>query len=142
MRALFDVNVLVAMFDAQHLHHTRALHWWSQNRTHGWSTCPLTQNGFLRVVSQPSYPFPVSIADAFENLRSNTQTDEHAFWPDDVSLLDERAINREHLLGPKQLTDVYLLALAVRHGGRLATFDRGIPVAAIRKAESRHLVVI
>lgn len=142
MRALFDVNVLVAMFDPQHLHHARALHWWSQNCAHGWSSCPLTQNGFLRVVSQPKYSFPISIADAFENLRSNTQTEEHVFWPDDVSLLDERMINREHVLGSKQLTDVYLLALAVKHGGRLVTFDRGITVAAIRKAEQRHLVVL
>jgi uncharacterized protein len=142
VRALFDVNVLVAMFDAQHLHHTRALHWWSQNRAYGWASCPLTQNGFLRVVSRPSYPFPVSIVDAFENLRRNTQTGEHAFWPDDISLLDERAVPREHVLGPKQLTDVYLLALAVKHGGRLATFDRGVAIAAIRKAEPRHLVVL
>ena len=112
------------------------------NRAHGWSSSPLTQNGFLRIVSQPSYSFPTSIADAFENLRRNTQTDEHAFWPDDVSLLDERVISREHVLGPKQLTDVYLLALAVKHGGRLVTFDRGVPVAAILKAEPRHLVVI
>jgi toxin-antitoxin system PIN domain toxin len=142
MRALFDVNVLVAMFDAQHLHHTRVLHWWLQNRAHGWASCPLTQNGFLRVISQPSYAFPVSIADAFEYLRRNVQTDEHAFWPDDVSLLDERTVSREHVLGPKQLIDVYLLALAVKHGGRLATFDRGVAIAAIRKAEPRHLVVL
>jgi toxin-antitoxin system PIN domain toxin len=142
MRALFDVNVLVAVLDAQHLHHARATHWWAQNRAHGWSSCPLTQNGFLRVVTQPRYASAISLGDAFAHLRSNTQLDEHVFWPDDLSLLDEQLINRSHVLGPKQLTDVYLLALAVKHGGRLATFDRGIPIAAVRKAEPHHLVVI
>jgi uncharacterized protein len=142
LRALFDINVLVAALDAQHIHHARATHWWTQNRVHGWSSCPLTQNGFLRIVSQPRYSYPISLGDAFEHLRRNTQSNEHAFWTDEVSLLDEQVINRDHILGPKQLTDVYLLALAVKRGGRLATFDRGIPIAAVRKAEPRHLVVL
>jgi uncharacterized protein len=142
IRALFDLNALIALLDSQHIHHERAMRWWAQNRIDGWASCPLTQNGFVRVVSQPSYSFPISIGDAFEHLRRNTETDDHAFWPDDVSLLDERVIDRSHVLGPKQLTDIYLLALAVKHGGRLVTFDRAISNAAVRGAERRHVVVI
>jgi toxin-antitoxin system PIN domain toxin len=142
MRALFDLSVLIAMWDAEHIHNARALQWWSQNRTSGWASCPLTQNGFVRVVSQPSYSFPISIGEAFDHLHRNTQTDEHVFWPDDISLLDERLIDRSHVLGPRQLTDIYLLALAVKQGGRLVTLDRAIPIAAVRRAEARHLVVI
>ena len=96
----------------------------------------------MRVVSQASYLAPISIADAFEHLRENTQTDDHDFWPDDVSLLDEQLIVRERILGPKQLTDIYLLALAVKHGGRLVTFDQAIPIATVRGAKAHHVVVI
>jgi uncharacterized protein len=142
VRALFDLNALIALLDSQHLHHARAMQWWAQYRVHGWASCPLTQNGFVRVVSQPSYSFPISIGDAFEHLHRNTKRDNHAFWPDDVSLLDEQMIDREHVLGPKQLTDIYLLALAVKHGGRLVTFDRAIPISAVRGAKPHHLVVI
>jgi toxin-antitoxin system PIN domain toxin len=142
VRALFDLSVLIAIMDAEHMHHMRALQWWSQNRTTGWASCPLTQNGFVRVTSQSSYSFPISIGQAFQNLYEATMTDEHVFWPDDISLLDESLIDRNHVLGPKQLTDIYLLALAVKHGGRLVTFDRAIPIAAVRGAGAHHLVVI
>jgi toxin-antitoxin system PIN domain toxin len=142
VRALFDLNALIAFLDAGHLHKPRIHQWWLQNRTYGWATCPLTQNGFIRVTSQPSYASPISIGRAFDHLWRNTETEAHAFWPDDISLLDEQLIDRSRVLGPRQLTDIYLLALAVKHGGRLVTFDRAIPIAAVRGAQARHLVVI
>jgi hypothetical protein len=71
-----------------------------------------------------------------------TSADDHAFWFDDISLTDMQLFDRDHILGPKQLTDIYLLALAVRNGGRLATFDPAIPLAAVRGAEPRHVAVI
>jgi predicted nucleic acid-binding protein len=94
------------------------------------------------VISQPSYSSPIPIGRAFDHRRRNTETEGHAFWPDDISLLDERLIERTRVLGPKQLTDIYLLALAVKHGGRLVTFDHAIPMAAVRGARPEHLVVI
>ena len=66
----------------------------------------------------------------------------HEFWPDDLSLIDGSHIDRRHVLGPKQLTDIYLLALAVKNGGRLVTFDRSIALAAVRRATPDHLVVL
>jgi uncharacterized protein len=142
VRALLDLNALIAFLDAEHLHKPRIHRWWLQNRTYGWATCPLTQNGFVRVISQPSYSSPISIGRAFDHLRRNTETDDHVFWPDDISLLDEQLIDCFRILGPKQLTDIYLLALAVKHGGRLVTFDRAIPTAAVRGAKADHVVVL
>jgi toxin-antitoxin system PIN domain toxin len=142
VRALYDLNALIAFLDADHLHKPRIHQWWWQNRHHGWATCPLTQNGFVRVISQQSYSSPIPIGRAFDHLRRNTETEGHAFWPDDISLLDERLIERSRVLGPKQITDIYLLALAVKHEGRLVTFDRAIPMAAVRGARPEHLVVV
>jgi uncharacterized protein len=142
VRALFDVNALIALLDEQHLHSGRAHSWWLQNQGNGWASCPLTQNGFVRVIAQPTYPSPISIGQAFSLLRRNTETAGHAFWPDDISLFDDQLVDRSRVLGPKQVTDVYLLALAVKHGGRLVTFDRAIPRDSVRGASAHHLVTL
>lgn len=142
MRALFDVNLLIATFDEEHVLHERAQQWWAANRAQGWASCPLTQNGFVRIVSQPNYANPISVEAALELFGEQIAGTDHAFWPDDVSLIDSRCFDGARILGPKQLTDVYLLALAVKNGGRLATLDHAIPLAAVRGAEPRHVVVI
>ena len=142
MRALLDVNVLVSLFDADHALHAEALKWFDQHGEEGWASCPITQNGCIRVMSQPAYPNSVPVTVMAERLRQAVSHDSHAFWPDSVSLLDEGAIDPTRVHGPRQLTDVYLLALAVANGGRLVTFDKGIPVAAVAKAQKKHLVVI
>jgi uncharacterized protein len=142
MRALFDVNVLIAMFDAQHAHHARAHQWWATNQTEGWASCPLTQNGFVRVTTHPSYPNRTAIRNAIELFERQILATDHAFWSDDISLLDPRLFDRERILGPKQLTDIYLLALAVRNGGRLVTFDRAVPTATVLGAAVESLVMI
>jgi uncharacterized protein len=142
VRALFDLNMLVALLDDQHVDNPRAHRWFAEYRAQGWASCPLTQNGFVRILSQPSYAFPIPIVEAIDHLLEATGSDDHVFWPDDISLLDEQLIDRSRILGPKQLTDIYLLALAVKHGGRLVTFDRAIPAAAVRGARPEHLVVI
>jgi toxin-antitoxin system PIN domain toxin len=142
VQALFDLSVLIALLDDEHVENARAHRWFSENQADGWATCPLTQNGFVRIVSQPRYSSPIPVTEAFEHLRKATEAKNHAFWPDDVSLLDKHLIDRSRILGPKQLTDIYLLALAVKHGGRLVTFDRAIPLGAVRSTEPHHLVVL
>ena len=142
MRSLFDVNFLVAMFDEEHVHHERAHQWWDANRADGWASCPLTQNGFVRVLSQATTRTNVSPATALDLLRTATGEESHAFWPDDISLLDTRRFSSTRILGPKQLTDIYLLGLAIKNGGRLTTFDRSISKSAVLGVEPRHLVVI
>jgi toxin-antitoxin system PIN domain toxin len=142
MRALFDVNMLLALFDAEHLHHTRAFAWWTANRESGWASCPLTQNGFLRVISGSGYTRPRGLADAMALLRGQIAQPGHEFWRDEVSIADPNIFDHSRILGPNQITDAYLLALAVKNGGRFATLDRGVPVRAVNGAEARHLAVI
>lgn len=142
MRTLFDVNLLVAMLDEDHVHHRRAQEWWSAHREGGWASCPLSQNGCMRVISQSAYPNPVSVAFAHDFLAQQIAATDHVFWPDGISLLDAQLFDRSRILGPRQLTDVYLLALAVRNGGRLATFDGAVPLNAVRGAEAHHLAIL
>jgi toxin-antitoxin system PIN domain toxin len=142
VRALLDVNVLLALFDPAHVHHPQSLRWWAENQTHGWASCPLTQNGFLRVLSSRGYLHARSMADALALLTAQIAQPGHVFWADDVSIMDLDTFERSRLLGPRQITDIYLLALAAKNGGRLVTLDRSIPLAAVRGAEAKHLVVI
>ena len=139
MRALLDVNVLIALLDAAHVRHAAARAWLEANIERGWASCPLTQNGCIRILSQPTYPGsqPPSLIAA--RLAEATGMRWHAFWADDLSLLDPGCVDWRHVLGSRQLTDVYLLALAVRRGGRLVTFDRAIPLAAVQNAGREHL---
>ena len=142
MRALLDVNVLIALFDADHSLHSAAMRWLDENGKAGWATCPITQNGCMRVMSQPAYPNAVPVSAIAERLRHAASHPQHEFWPDEVSLLDPSAVDATRVHGAKQLTDVYLLALAVARGGRFVTFDRSVSLAAVAGAQKRHLVVI
>jgi len=140
--ALFDVNVLIALHDAQHVHHPLAADWLLANADQGWASCPLTQNGCVRIMSQPSYPSPMVLVDALDMLDASCADASHSFWGDDISLLDATRLNRQRMHGFRQLTDIYLLALAVKHGGRFVTFDAKVPLSAVRGAKPEHLVVI
>ena len=140
--ALLDVNVLVALFDPDHPHHEPAHDWLAANRSSGWATCPLTEIGLLRILSNVAYSGTPLQADAVrERLTAFCESGQHEFYPNDVSLLEP---GRFRLAGVahRQLTDVYLLGLAVHQGGRLATFDRGIPRQTVLGAGPDQLVVI
>jgi toxin-antitoxin system PIN domain toxin len=142
MRALLDVNVLIALLDADHASHGRAREWFHDSAPGGWASCPITQNGCVRIMSHHGYPNALPVRGVVERLREATASTHHAFWPDDLSLLDERIADATRIHGPRQLTDLYLLALAVRHGGRFVTFDRTIALSAIRGAETKHLLAL
>ncbi len=142
LRALLDVNVLIALHDQQHVHHEAAAQWFVANARAGWASCPLTQNGCVRIMSQPGYPNAVSVGEAVTLLQHSCGHASHEFWPDDVSLLDARCFDHGRVHGHRQLTDLYLLALAVARGGRLVTFDAQIPLSAVRGATRRHLLPI
>ena len=142
MRGLLDVNVLVALLDGAHVHHAAARKWLDDNIADGWASCPLTENGCVRVLSLPQYPGALGVAGAVTRLRAATSTPHHRFLADSISLLDDGVLDHRHLTGPRQLTDAYLLALAVTNACRLVTFDRSMPVAAVRRAEPASLVVI
>lgn len=141
-RALLDVNVLIAMLDEEHADHPLARSWLEEEIGQGWASCALTQNGVVRILSQPRYPNTVSPSEIVSRLREATDTEFHEFWPCDLSLLDVDRFEISRLHGPKQVTDVYLLALAVQREGRFVTFDRAIPLAAVRGVEPGHLVLL
>ncbi len=142
MRALLDVNLLIALLDGAHQHHGVARAWLEANIEHGWASCPLTQNGCVRILSQPAYPGAEPPAMVAARLRGATETPWHAFWPDTVSLVAPGTLEWRHVLGSRQLTDVYLLALAVERDGRLVTLDGGVSMHAVPGAGPDHLVPI
>lgn len=142
MRALLDVNVLIALLDSDHTSHAVAFSWFKEHAGAGWASCPITQNGCIRIMANPGYPNSLPIQSVMKRLADACEDGVHEFWPDDVSLLDPTTVDSTRIHGPRQLTDIYLLALAVRHEGRFVTFDTGIPLAAVRKATAGNLVVL
>ena len=142
MRSLLDVNVLIALLDADHVFHNQAQSWLRDNIDAGWATCPITQNGCVRVMAQPGYSNPLPAADVADRLRGAVATEHHQFWADDVSLLEPDRADWDRAVSAKQLTDVYLLSLAVHHGGRFVTFDRRIAHSVVPGANHRRLCII
>ena len=141
--ALLDVNLLIALFDPDHVHHDIAHDWFADHRANGWATCGITENGLVRVLSNPSYPRgPVRSADALARLRVLCDSADHAFWDGTVSLRDSRVFNAAALSGYRQLTDVYLLGLAKTMGGLFVTLDRTIPLGAVVGSSRDDLAVI
>ena len=144
MRALLDVNVLIALLDGSHAFHAKAHAWWAAHATSGWASCPLTENAVVRIMGHPSYSATrhftaLEIITALASFASGT---DHLFWPDDLSFRDHAVFDPSKIHGPKQLTDLYLLALAMTKGGRLATFDQAIPRSVVKGADPKHLTVL
>ena len=122
---LLDVNVLVALAWPNHVHHATALAWFDEIGRAGFATCSVTQSGFVRVSSNMrAIPDARSPREAREILRRIADLPGHVFWPDDIEIASNQHIAWERLGSHAQVTDAHLLALAIRHGGRLATFDR------------------
>ena len=130
---LLDVNVLIALVDPAHTHHEPAHAWFAQHGQPSWATCPITQNGLLRIVGNPRYPnSPGSPGAVVPALASLLALPGHVFWPDDASLVDAGLVDPQRLLVHSQVTDTYLLAMAGARQGRLASFDRRLVVDAVR----------
>lgn len=141
-RYLLDVNVLIALIDPAHVQHDRAHDWFAAQGQQAWATCPLTENGVLRIVGNARYPnspgTPAAVAELIAILRS---LGGHEFWPDDVTLFDPQRIDTARLLDSGQVTDTYLLALAAAHGGQLATFNRHLVAdAVVNGSKALHLI--
>lgn len=139
---LLDVNVLIALFDAAHVHHDLAHDWFGDNRGRGWATTPVTEMAVIRIISNPKYGSNSERAEQVAaRLQAFCAADDHRFWP---ASLSPRDVTRFHLAfaSHRHLTDVYLLALAQASGGALATFDRAIPRKAVTGATDDILEVI
>ncbi len=133
MTFLLDVNVLIALIDPAHVTHDAAHRWFAARGEAAWATCPMTENGVIRIVGHPKYPgapgSPAAVAAIVAQLRTVAG---HVFWPDDISLVGDARIDPARVLTSGQVTDTYLLALAAGRGGRLATFDRRLVVDAVK----------
>lgn len=142
MTFLLDVNVLIALIDPAHVAHDAAHTWFENEGSRDWATCPLTENGVIRIVGSPRYAggpgSPAAVAQVMERFR---RLPGHRFWPDDISLLDATSIDTDRVRTAAQVTDTYLLALAVVHGGKLATFDRRLSDAAVHRGKAALFVI-
>ena len=143
MRLLLDVNVWVALLDDAHIHNPQALALFQRPGLQI-ATCALTENGLLRVLNLPGYG--KRAAPGFEAVRQKLALAcidvDHAWWPCDVSLRDASVLDWARIMGHNQITDAYLLALAVRHGGALATFDHRVALSAVHGATAGHLQLL
>jgi toxin-antitoxin system PIN domain toxin len=142
MTFLLDVSVLIALIDPMHIHHSLVDEWFAVEGQNNWATCPMTENGAIRIVGSNWYTnspgTPAAVAQILFELRSLPG---HTFWPDNISLLDYSKIDLMRILTPAQVTDSYLLGLAYSRGGKLATLDRRLITDAVhRGAESLHLI--
>lgn len=142
MTYLLDVNVLIALIDAAHVGHDAAHGWFSSVGSASWATCAITENGVLRIIGHPKYPnsvgSPAAAATFLTRLRALPG---HVFWNDDLSLVGSDLIDIVQVTTPAQVTDTYLLALAVVNGGRLATFDRRLATRAVRHGRAGLQVI-
>ncbi len=142
MTFLLDVNVLIALIDPAHIGHEAAHRWFEDHGKVSWATCPITENGVIRIVGNPKYPgapgSPASIAAIVAGLRKLAG---HVFWPDDISLVATAHIDPAFIATSGQVTDMYLLALSVAHGGQLASFDRRMATNAVKGGKAAlHLI--
>jgi uncharacterized protein len=128
---LLDVDVLIALIDPAHEFHGAAHDWFKRNRRNGWATCPITENGCIRVMGKPGYPFPGLTVERVRGILVElVQVEGHRFWPESFSLLETNRVNLTDA-GSRQITDLYLVGLARAFGGRLVTFDRTIRWRAV-----------
>ena len=142
MTFLLDVNVLIALIDPGHVQHDAAHEWFASQGHRSWATCPMTENGVLRIVGHSRYPnTPGSPAAVMSLLAGLTALPGHTFWPDALSLRDQKVFDATRLLSSAQVTDSYLLALAHSHRGQLASFDRRLVTDAVRGAAKALFVM-
>lgn len=137
---LLDVNALIALISPGHVHHELFHRWFVRNSSKGWATCPITENGAIRVLSQPVFAkglrTPRQLIDLLRSLK-HAESKHHRFWTDDVSLCDDSLFHADLVSNHRYVTDAYLLGLAAKHGARLVSFDRSLPWQAIRNGTAR-----
>jgi uncharacterized protein len=124
---LLDVNVLVALLWPAHESNQRALRWFHRLGRKSWATCGITQAGFVRIISNPAFTRDaLSPQQAIELLETNAGHPAHRFWKDESGFLSLVAPFAVRILGHRQVTDAFLLGLALRNKGKVATLDRAM----------------
>jgi uncharacterized protein len=138
---LLDVNVLIAMAWPHHVAHEKVQAWLSQHAHKGWATCPLTQTAFVRILSNPAFsPNALAPSEALVLLQANLGHPAHKFWADEISFTRALEPLTSRLAGHQQVTDAYLLGLAMHKKGRLATMDRAVSGLLAEKKLEREFI--
>jgi toxin-antitoxin system PIN domain toxin len=142
---LLDINCLIALVDSDHVGHKTIRRWFNRHWKRGWATCPLTENGMVRILSQPAYPSgqrtPAEVIQILNALKRSFAA-AHVFWADDVSIADDTLFDAALMAGARQTTDSYLIGLAVRHQGVLISFDRSLVWQAVKGGAARFVHVL
>ena len=142
MRRLLDINLLIALCDPNHVDHHRVAGWFEEIGGKVWASCPITENGFLRILSSPNYPgLPGSLSAAKRLLKKLHRQEGHEFWADDYSIVDGTVDLGQLISGHKQITDLYLLGLAARRKGKFSSLDRHIPARLVEGGAEAYEVV-
>ena len=141
---LLDLNVLLALCDEAHEFYPAAWNWFEKGAVRGWATCPLTENGFIRIFGHAGHPTgPGSVYEAWKILSAMCAVEGHHFWPDSITLRDRALFSTLEGIGSRGLTDLYLLGLAARQRGQFATFDQHIHAALVKGgSEALNLVPV
>jgi uncharacterized protein len=140
---LLDVNVLIAAIWPTHESHSTVQQWLRRRAHDGWATCPLTQAAFVRIVSNPAFsPNALTPRDALALLEANLRHAAHHFWEDEISFLAAVEPFAERLVGHQQVSDAYLLGLAIHKKGKLATLDKGVLALLPGGSAHRNSVVL
>jgi len=137
---LLDVNALIALISPGHVHHERMHLWFEEHSHQGWATCPITENGAIRVLAQSILAVHRDRAFAVLALLKEWKASEarhHRFWTDSVSLTDDSLFRPEYITNPNLVTDAYLLGLAAKHNAKVVSFDRTLPWQAIRNGTAQ-----
>lgn len=143
MRHLLDINLIIALMDPDHVFHQKAHEWWGEDGK-PWASCPLTENGFVRITSSTAYSpgHPATVLEMTSRFAAFAKNSDHEFWPDDFSITDTSLFDHSRILSSKYLTDLYLLKMASKNSGRLATFDRNIPQDAVTSGGDEALLIL
>jgi len=143
MRYLLDINLIIALMDPDHVFHQRAHDWWGEGGK-PWASCPLTENGFIRITASAAYSQgkTATVLEMASRHLAFAKNSDHQFWADDFSITDPSLFDHALTLSSKHLTDLYLLEMATRNGGCLVTFDRNIPGNAVLSAGAGSLLVL
>jgi len=141
--SLLDVNVLIALMWPAHQSHSQVEDWFSRHASQGWATCPFTQAAFVRLLSNPAFSRDaVTPHEAITLLSANLKHRYHRYWDDEISFAEAVKEFEGRLVGHRQVTDAYLLGLAIHKKGKFATLDRSVQALLPQDSPHRHRVEI
>ena len=141
VQRLLDISVLIALCDPNHVDHQRVSTWFEKTGANAWVSCPITENGFVRILSNPSYPgLSGSVSAALNLLQILRRHKGHAFWPDDYSVVDG-TVDLSRAIGHRQITDLYLLGLAARQKGKFTSLDTHIPAHLVHAGDDAYEII-